>query len=235
MHSRASTAETHRQSALAYNGVKNAIISGEMPPGHQVLEPELALRLGMSRTPVREALVRLQHEGFVELIPRRGMRVAALSGRDIREITEVLACLEIEAAARSASRGVSPETLAKMDAAIADMDRALSASDLEAWNEADYAFHLLLVESCGNAHLIEVARRFLEKANRFRVLTSAHRLPPVYSNVNHAAVVEAIRHRDAQTAAEVHRAHKRRWMRELDEIVARVGADAPASRPSINR
>jgi DNA-binding GntR family transcriptional regulator len=215
-----------RQSEQAYQALKAQILRGTLPIGAQVLEPALALRLGMSRTPVHEALVRLQDEGFVELQPRRGMRVSSFTRRDIRELSELLACLEVEAAERTAARRPGRATMAAFDKAIAAMDRALAAEDIDAWNVADYRFHLLLIESCGNAHLVETARRFLEKANRFRFLTSAHRDPPVYSNVNHAAVVEAIRRGDAQTAGEIHRAHKRRWLRELDQILARLPADA---------
>jgi len=213
------------QSEHAYRRIKLAILSREMPVGFQSLEPALALRLGMSRTPVHEALVRLQDEGYIELQPRRGMRVTALSTRDIREITELLACLEVEAAERAAARRLPPEEIAVFDSAIAAMDRALEASDIDAWNEADYHFHLLLIDACGNRHLIDTARRFLEKANRFRYLTSAYRKPPVYSNVNHAAVVEAIRRGDPQSAVEIHRAHKRRWLHELEGILMRIGDD----------
>jgi len=217
------------QSEHAYRRLKDAILCGEMPTGYQVLEPALALQLGMSRTPVHEALVRLQDEGFVELQPRRGMRVAALSARDIREITEILACLEVEAAERTAARRLPPHELAAFDAAIEAMDHALDVGDVDAWNRADYRFHTLLLESCGNRHLIDTATRFLEKANRFRLLTSAHRKPPVYSNVNHAAVVEAIRRGDPQSAVEIHRAHKRRWLRELDDILARLNLERIAA------
>jgi DNA-binding GntR family transcriptional regulator len=222
MHSERSIRESPRQAEVAYQKLKEEILTDKMPPGHQALEPELALRLGMSRTPVREALVRLHNEGFVELIPRRGMRVARLSVRDIREITELLAVLETEAAELLASRKLPAETLAKFDAAIAAMDLALEQRDIDAWNKADYSFHLLLIHGCGNRHLIEVAERFLERANHYRLLTSTRRVPPVYSNVNHAAVVEAIRRGDPQSAAEIHRSHKRRWMRELDGLLPRL-------------
>jgi len=215
-----------RQSEHAYRRIKEAILHGDMPIGHQQLEPALALELGMSRTPVHEALVRLQDEGYVELQPRRGMRVLPLSPRDIREITELLACLEVEAAERTAARRLPAGELAAFDAAIYAMDRALEAGDIEGWNRADFRFHMLLIESCGNRHLVDTSKRFLEKANRFRFLTSSHRKPPVYSNVNHAAVVEAIRRGDPQSAGEIHRAHKRRWMRELDEILVRLEVDA---------
>jgi len=210
------------QAENAYRKLKDAIVRGEMAAGMQAMEPELALRFGMSRTPVREALVRLEQEGFVELTPRRGMRVAPLSPRDIREITEVLACLEVEAAERLASRRCTPAELAAFEETIAAMDAALQAQDPEGWNAADYRFHTMLIESCGNRHLIETAKQYLERAHRFRALTSVHRAPPVYSNANHAAVVEAIRCGDPRTAAEIHRAHKRRWMRELDEILVRM-------------
>jgi DNA-binding GntR family transcriptional regulator len=217
-----------RAAEQAYRRIKDAILGGDMPTGFQSLEPALALRLGMSRTPVHEALVRLQDEGYVELQTRRGMRVTSLSHRDIREITELLACLEVEAAERTAARRLPPADLLAFDAAIEEMDRALETRNIAAWNDADYRFHLLLIESCGNRYLIDTAKRFLEQANRFRHLTSTHRKPPVYSNVNHAAVVEAIRRGDAQTAVEIHRAHKRRWLRELDEILTLIGPDAPA-------
>src|SRR5690606_2794850 len=134
-----------------------AILHNEMPVGYQVLEPALALELGMSRTPVHEALVRLQDEGFVELQPRRGMRVASLSPRDIREISELLACLEVEAAERTAARRLRGEALQAFDDAIEAMDRALEAQDVDRWNEADYRFHLLLIESSGNRVLIDTA------------------------------------------------------------------------------
>ena len=127
---------------------------------------------------------------------------------------------------RLAARRCASEELGKFDAAIAAMDAALEAKDPDRWNEADYRFHVLLIESCGNRHLVETAKQYLEKAHRFRALTSIHRAPPVYSNVNHAAVVEAIRRGDPQTAVEIHRAHKRRWLRELDDILRRLQADA---------
>ena len=216
------TGPASRQADVAYARIKEAVIRGEYPPGHQALEQELALRLGMSRTPIREALVRLAQERYIELIPRRGMRVTELSARAIREINEVLGGLEAQAAERLASRKLSPGEQAQLDAAIAAMDRALEADDMAAWSEADYRFHRLLIELCGNRTLIEIATQLLEKAHRFRVVSTPQRGRPVYSNVNHAAVVEAIRRGDPQTAVEIHRSHKRRWSRELTDILDRL-------------
>jgi DNA-binding GntR family transcriptional regulator len=206
-----------------HEAIKARIVDGRLAPGAKVLEAELALALGTSRTPVREALIRLQSEGFVEPAPPRGLRVAPLSARDIREINEVLACLEAEAAERLARRRPGAAEMALLDAAIAAMDVALEGEDRAAWAEADYRFHCLIVELCDNRHLAQTARLFLDKAHRVRLLTTPLRERPVYANVNHAAVVEAVRRGDPQTALEIHRAHKRRWSAELDGLIQRMG------------
>lgn len=206
----------------AYRVLKDQIIRLELPPGQRIVEDEVAMSLGMSRTPLREALVRLEKEGLVETLPRQGVRVSLLSKRDIREINAVLSCLEEEAAKTLASRHPGPDEMAQIDAAVAAMDAFLEKDDLAGWADADYRFHRLLVDLCGNRQLAAVAISFLEKAHRFRLMTAPLRKRPVYSNVNHAAVVEAIRRGDAETAMEIHRTHKARWTRELNELVNRL-------------
>lgn len=213
------------QADKAYEVLRQRIISGHYPPGTAVLEPELADELGMSRTPLREALVKLEHDGLVELIPRKGMRVKELSARDITEISELLACLECEAAERLASRKLSAEELDRLDAAIAEMDKALEDDDMGKWAQADFQFHRLLIELHTNRQLVAVALGYLDKAHRFRLLAAPFRAKPIYSNVNHAAVVEAIRRGDPQSAVDIHRSHKRRWTRELNELMPRFGVD----------
>jgi DNA-binding GntR family transcriptional regulator len=208
---------------LAYAGLKHEIIHGDLLPASQWLEEELAVRLGMSRTPVREALVRLEQEGFVQITPRRGIRVRELTRRDVLEVNEVLECLEIQAVERLASRGVAPEDMARLDATIAGMDDALGREDIEGWAAADYAFHRLIIELAGNRHLEAVATTFLDKAHRFRVKTLELRTRPVKSTSSHAATVEAIRRMDGEMALDIHRLHKRRWAREVETLIERLG------------
>jgi DNA-binding GntR family transcriptional regulator len=206
----------------AYAELKRKILHAELPAGTQLLEEELAAMLGMSRTPAREAAVRLEKEGLLAILPRRGFKVTAFSKRSVRETNEVLECLEIQAATRLAARRTTAEELRLLEKAVAGMDAALEGDDPQAWATADYEFHTLLIELCGNQQLAEVARQFLDKAHRFRLLTLPLRAKPVYSNVNHAAVVEAVRRNDPQTAQDIHRAHKRRWARELSELLERL-------------
>lgn len=203
----------------AYATLRRRIIENTYGGGESVLEAQLALELGMSRTPIREALARLEAEGWISVLPRRGMQVRPLTGRYVREVNEVLASLEAQAAERLARRKPGAAEIAILDAAIAGMDEALAQSDMKAWAEADYRFHAAIIDLCGNATLAETARRFLDQAHRFRLLTLELRGKPVYSNANHAAVVEAIRRHDAETAADIHWSHKRRWGRELDRLI----------------
>ena len=220
--SAAKTADSKRSMVEeAYGALKGKILSNEFPGGYQALEEDLAVQLGMSRTPVREALIRLQNEGFVEVIPRRGMRVRPLSAQDITEIYEVLSYLEIAAVEMLARRKPGPAEIAQLEGVIADMDRALEDEDLDAWAAADSRFHRLLVELCGNSRLAGIALNFLEQGNRVRMITMPLRSKPVYSNVNHAAVIEAIRRGDHETAREIHRAHKARWGREMMDLLDR--------------
>ena len=206
----------------AHAALKAQILSGGLRGGENFLEEELAARFHMSRTPVREAVVRLAQEGFVEIVPRRGIRISQMTKRDVREVHEVLECLEVQAAERLALRRLSAEDMARLDGAVRGMDEALVADDIEAWTRADYEFHKLLIELAGNRHLEGVARNFLEKAYRFRMLTLPMRTKPIKSTTSHAALVEAVRRGDHEMAVEIHRVQKRRWARDMDDLLNRL-------------
>jgi hypothetical protein len=111
----------------AYRADPPRILDNVWPPGHRALEQEVALALGMSRTPVREALMRLQAEGLVEVIPRHGMRVLPVSPADMQEIYQILTALECMAAELLASRRPTAAELKPLVDATAAMDRALQA------------------------------------------------------------------------------------------------------------
>lgn len=192
----------------AYAEVKRRILDNEMPAGYQVLEQELAEMLDMSRTPVREAMIRLAEEGMVEIRPRHGLRVLPLSASDMQEIYHILIALEATAAQLVAERGLSGEELGKLRAAVSDMDRALASDDLRRWAAADERFHMLLVDYCGNARLRALVGTFWDQSHRARMATLRLRPKPVDSNKDHAAVVEAITRGDAEAAREIHRQHR---------------------------
>jgi DNA-binding GntR family transcriptional regulator len=205
----------------AYEQIRRRILDNVWPPGHRALEQEVALALGMSRTPVREALVRLQSEGLVEVVPRHGMRVLPVSPADMQEIYEVLTALECMAAELLARRRPSAEELAPLVSATDAMDRALAADDLEAWARADEQFHAQLVALAGNRHLNATVMNHWDRAHRARLFTLRLRPKPVNSTREHRALVDRLLAGDAEGAARENRAHRERASRELLAIFER--------------
>ena len=213
------------QAERAYAEIKRRILDNEMPAGHQALEQELAEALDMSRTPVREALIRLAKEGLVEVRPRHGMRVLPISAEDMREIYQILTSLEATAAELTAARGLSDGELHNLQRAVAEMDEALAAGDLRAWAVADERFHLLLVDYAGNERLRALVGSFWEQAHRVRMATLRLRPPPKDSNKDHAAVVDAIARRDPGDAVRIHREHRSRAGQMLVDLVKTHGIE----------
>lgn len=210
-------------SERAYRALRTLIMNNELPAGTQMLELEAAARLGMSRTPVREAMVRLEQEGVVALRPRHGMRVLPLSADDMAEIYEILTALESAAAEVVARRGLAETDLAALDQAVADMDSALDRDDLLAWSVADERFHRLLVVHSGNRRLIGIVEQVWDQAHRARILTLHLRPKPVTSNQDHRALVEAVRKQDAAAARSVHEGHRQRATVMLVDLLQRLG------------
>lgn len=194
----------------AYRELKRRILENELSVGEQYLEQEIAELLSMSRTPIREALVRLANEGLVEIRPRHGMRVRAISLEDVREIYEILTALESAAAALAARGGLSEEDVASLRTAVADMDEALASDDRVAWAAADERFHRLLVELSRNERLKVLVATFMDQSHRLRMTTLRLRPKPTTSNEDHRAVIEAIVRGDADAARRIHRQHRQR-------------------------
>ena len=205
----------------AYQQIRQRILDNAWPPGHRALEQEVALALGMSRTPVREALMRLRNEGLVEVIPRHGVRVLPVSPTDMCEIYEILTALECMAAELLARRQPSAAELKPLVDATKAMDKALKADDLDAWAAADESFHAQLLELAGNRQLQATVLNYWDRAHRARIFTLRLRPKPVSSTKEHMQMLERLRAGDADGAARVTRAHRERANRELLAIFER--------------
>jgi DNA-binding GntR family transcriptional regulator len=197
----------------AYAALKSAIRENVYPPGHFAAETEVAAQLGMSRTPVHEAAIRLQEEGLIEVLPRRGILVRAISHRDIRETYELTIALESMAAEVLAARPASPalnRIIAQLEAETRTMESALRKNDLNKWAAADDRFHEILTGECGNGRLSRMASTIRDQTHRARLLTLRLRPLPVKSAPEHRAIIAAIRKGDPAAAAKMAGAHRRR-------------------------
>lgn len=199
----------------AYQEIRRRILDNVWPPGHQALEQELAEELGVSRTPVREALLRLQDEGQVEVVPRHGMRVLPIAPADMREIYQVLTALEGAAIESLAMRKPTAKELAPLASATREMAAALKRDDLDAWAVADRRFHDTLVELAGNRELHRLVMRLSDRAHRARLFSLRLRPRPVNSTLEHTRLVELLTAGDVAGAVALNRAHRERAAREL--------------------
>jgi len=203
----------------AYARLKEEILENRMPPGFQALEQDLGQRMNMSRTPVREALIRLQDEGLVEVVPRRGMRVLPLSPTDMQEIYEVLACIEVEAAVMLAKRRPGREEISGLVQAIEDMEKALETDRLDTWAGADNRYHRELVRLCGNKRLTSIANTLMDQAHRVRMFTLRLRQKPVRSTQEHRDQVAAFLGGDPDRVRDIYRKHRENATTELMTIL----------------
>lgn len=177
--------------------------------------------LGISRTPVREALIRLQQERLVEVVPRHGMRVLPVSPTDMREIYVVLTALECAAVELVVRHRPVETELQPLARASQEMAAALKRNDLDEWAKADERFHRHLIELSGNRLLVETVLNFWDRAHRARMFTLRLRPKPVQSTREHLTLVQMIRQGNSQGAVEAYRAHRLRASRELLEIFER--------------
>ncbi len=205
----------------AHAQIRRRILDNVWPPGHRALEQEVALALGMSRTPVREALTRLSGEGLVEVIPRHGMRVLPVSPADMLEIYQILTALEGMACELLARRRPGADALQPLLDATRAMDAALAADDLDGWAAADERFHSGLLELAGNRQLHATVMNYWDRAHRARMFTLRLRPKPVHSTREHREMVERLLAGDADGAARVNRSHRERASRELVAICER--------------
>jgi DNA-binding GntR family transcriptional regulator len=209
----------------AYAAVKAAIRDGTFAPGYQASAQEIALRLGVSRTPVHEAVLKLQEEGLVRIVPKRGIVICALAPDDVREIYDVMIAVEGRAAELAAARPATERAgiVARLKAHNARMADALARGDMRAWGEADDLFHRDLVDSAGNGRISRIARTVGDQMHRARMLTLHLRGNLGASAGEHEAVIAAIGDGDGPAADAAARRHRQRTQAELLPLLAAWG------------
>jgi len=206
----------------AYERLKTEILNGQLPPGFQAPEPDIATRLGMSRTPVREALIRLEADGLVGLVPRRGAKVLPISLQDICEIYEILSALEALAAGTACGKA-SDETLAQIEDVLTSADAALERQDIEAWAIADDRFHRLIAKASGNLRLEAEIEGFLDQVYRANTVLLRLNKAPASNAADHSKMLEAIREGDTDSAAETARVHRLNGLIRMKDVLKDCG------------
>ncbi|SFF64295.1 DNA-binding transcriptional regulator, GntR family [Halobacillus alkaliphilus] len=198
----------------AYQILRLAIRNLIILPGKTILEREIAEVLGMSRTPVREALIRLQTEGVVNLIPRKGFEIEPIEAKDLLDIYEVVEMLE-GLAAKLSTHTISEDELTELDSLIEHQAKALNEKDLEEWARLDNLFHFKIINSAKNERLANVIDVHADQLYRARLITINQRPLPFQSIVEHRAIVACMRAKDGDAAQMSMQSHRKRARNEI--------------------
>jgi DNA-binding GntR family transcriptional regulator len=200
----------------AYLAIRQLIVSLELPPGSPVREPELVARLGIGRTPVREALRRLAQERLVEVFPRRGMVVTTVDVRDLARLCEVRAVLEPEAARLAAERATQADLDELQElVAVLQLDRR---RDDRALIELDRRIHHGLYHASHNPFLAETLEAYYAHALRIWMLALA-RTDLGSAVYEHAQLLEAVIRGNGDRAAELMRAHVEAFEEAMRDVL----------------
>ena len=153
---------------VVFKTLRQAILTGEFMPGERLMEISLAKRLGVSRTPVREAIRKLELEGLVIMIPRKGAAVARITVSDLKDVLEVRCHLE-EFAASLACERIDDEEIQELKLALKAFEDAIEEKNLKLIAERDVEFHDVIFKATKNKRLLQIINNLREQIYRYRI------------------------------------------------------------------
>lgn len=186
--------------------LRQAIQNGTLQPGERLMEIPLAEELGVSRTPIREAIRKLELEGFVIMVPRRGAYVANITLKDITQVFELRSALE-ELAAGLAAERITEEEIETLERMLVEIGEHMENKDIDRVVAADVAFHEVLYKASRNDRLVEIVHNLREQTYRFRSfsMNQPGRLRKTWEE--HRLLVEAIASHNESQARKLARMH----------------------------
>ena len=203
------------QATRAYHEIRMAIVTQKILPGTPITAAAFAEKLGMSRTPVREAIVRLAQEDLLRIIPRKGAFVRVFTSEQVRHNYEIAEALEGMIVFLATPR-VTPKAIVEMEKQVEGMERALKRHDIETWVRLDEEFHQGLNSFCDNEYLVRNRAAIQSQILRTRLLRVPSWVDKDKSNRDHRAILEAVKNRDPKAARDAMNAH---WERIREEFV----------------
>lgn len=183
---------------VVFQTLRQAILYGELKPGERLMEVHLAERLGVSRTPIREAIRKLELEGLVVMIPRRGAVVASITEKDLKDVLEVRRTLEILACEVACER-ITPELLEELKTAGEEFGCLKETEDVNRLAEADVRFHEIIYAATGNDRLIHILNNLREQMYRYRLEYLKDRSSREQLDREHREIYTGIKNGDKKT------------------------------------
>ena len=186
--------------------LRQAIKDGLLKPGDRLMEIQLADELGVSRTPIREAIRQLEQEGFVVMVPRRGTYVADISLKDIAQVFEIRSALE-ELSAGLAAERITPDELESLERILVEINEFIDKGEFDKIVDADIRFHDILYHASRNTRLVDILHNLREQMLRFRSVSMHYpgRLAATWEE--HRQMVENIANHNSAMARKVAKKH----------------------------
>jgi DNA-binding GntR family transcriptional regulator len=191
---------------VVFQTLRQAILKGELQPGERLMEIKLSQMLGVSRTPIREAIRKLELEGLVVMVPRKGAAVANITEKDTKDVLEVRRTLEMFAVEVVCDR-ITPEQLEQLESAAKDFENAKGSMDLILIAESDMKFHEVIYAATQNERLMQMLSNLRENMYRYRIeyLKDANYYDSLVRE--HHEILSAIKNGDKQNAREYMKNH----------------------------
>lgn len=191
---------------VVFNTLRQAILKGELEPGERLMEIQLADRLGVSRTPIREAIRKLELEGLVLMIPRKGAEVAKISEKSLRDVLEVRRSLE-ELAIELACQRMTEEDISQLGTAQEAFRKAVHQGDPMKIAETDEAYHDIIYNGTSNNRLVQILNNLREQMYRYRLEYIKESEKRQILLIEHDRILKAVRGRHVAEAKEAIREH----------------------------
>ena len=184
---------------VVFNTLREAILKGELKPGERLMELQLAAKLGVSRTPIREAIRMLEQEGLAVTIPRKGAEVAKMTEKDMEDVLQIRDALD-ELAASIACEQMTKEQLDTLTETMHEFEESTKSKDLKKIAAADVQFHDIIYQATGNPKLVNMLNNLREQMYRYRIEYLKDSAVRRQLAKEHKAICEALRTHDRESA-----------------------------------
>lgn len=191
---------------VVFNTLRKAILTGQLKPGERLMEVHLANSLGVSRTPIREAIRKLELEGLVIMIPRRGAEVARITEKSLKDVLEVRRALDVLSVELACDR-ITEDDIGRLLNACQDFERAAKGKDASVIAKADVDLHDIIVEATGNQRLQQLVNNLSEQMYRYRFVYIKEESQHDTLVTEHREIYESIARRDKERAMAAARIH----------------------------
>ena len=204
---------------VVFNTLRRAILRGELVPGQRLMEIRLADQMGVSRTPVREAIRKLELEGLVVMVPRKGAEVAHISGKNLRDV------LEVRRAGELACERMTAEDFKKLEQANLKFASVLDSDDITVLGQADEEFHGLIYQATDNDRLVQMVNHLREQMYRYRIEHLKNKSQRTILLQEHQDIMRALAARDVEAVRRAIRAHINKQEAQIAKMIKEQSND----------